>query len=256
MRFFIILTFLLLNLYSDVISKVVDLPTRHNISQRLLVLSPYMPKAVVVLFAGGHGGLQISIDGKFGWGTNNFLIRTRELFVDKDLMVVIVDAPSDKQSGLYLHNFRQTEEHAKDITHIVEWISTQTAAPIWLIGTSRGVESVAYAAIKLSELEHVHGFIFTSTILADTKSQSVIEMDIERIVKPVLVVHHKNDECLHCSFSLIPSLMNKLKTFSKELYAVEGGQTYGDPCNAFGYHGFNGLEKEVVGKISKWVISH
>ncbi|MCI0501646.1 MAG: hypothetical protein L0Y61_07855 [Epsilonproteobacteria bacterium] len=81
MRFFIILVIGILFLYAEVPQNVVDIPTRHNIHERLLVLSPDMPKAVVVLFAGGHGGLQISSDGKFGLGRGNFLIRTRELFV-------------------------------------------------------------------------------------------------------------------------------------------------------------------------------
>jgi hypothetical protein len=50
--------------------------------------------------------------------------------------------------------------------------------------------------------------------------------------------------------------MSKLNASSKELIAIEGGQTKGDPCNAFGYHGFNGVEQEVVSKISQWVLSH
>ncbi|MCI0501645.1 MAG: hypothetical protein L0Y61_07850 [Epsilonproteobacteria bacterium] len=171
-------------------------------------------------------------------------------------MVVIVDAPSDRNSGRYLHNFRQTTEHLEDITAIVEWIKTQTVAPIWLVGTSRGTQSVTYAATELPTLQAIHGFVLTSPILSDTKSQAVTEMDINKIVKPILIVHHKEDGCSHCSFSLIPALMNKLNTISKELYIIEGGKTEGDPCNAFGYHGFNGVEQEVVSKISKWIISH
>jgi hypothetical protein len=27
-----------------------------------------------------------------------------------------------------------------------------------------------------------------------------------------------------------------------------------DPCEALAYHGFNGLEKEVVAKIAEWII--
>jgi hypothetical protein len=43
--------------------KVVDVPTRPGVTERLLVLSPPAPKAAVVLLAGGHGGLQLSTDG-------------------------------------------------------------------------------------------------------------------------------------------------------------------------------------------------
>jgi len=41
--------------------RVVDIPTRTGVTQRMLVLAPGSPKAAVVLLAGGHGGLQISL---------------------------------------------------------------------------------------------------------------------------------------------------------------------------------------------------
>lgn len=256
MRFFTILILLTLSLCADILPRVVDIPTRSNVSERLLVLSPDAPKAAVVLFAGGHGGLQLSSDGKFGWGEGNFLMRTRDLFSKEGLMVVIVDAPSDRQSEPYLNNFRQTKEHLQDINAIVAWVQTQTTAPIWLVGTSRGTQSVAYAATELTDVPAIHGFVLTSTILSDPKSKAVPKMDLEKVTKPILVVHHQNDGCSHCSFEMIPSLMSKLHTSSKELLVIEGGQTKGDPCNAFGYHGFNGVEQEVVTKISQWVLSH
>jgi hypothetical protein len=27
----------------------------------------------------------------------------------------------------------------------------------------------------------------------------------------------------------------------------------GDPCEAFAYHGYNGIEREVVGRITAWI---
>ncbi|MEJ8814916.1 hypothetical protein WKW77_27845 [Variovorax ureilyticus] len=78
--------------------RVVDIPTRPGVTQRMLVLSPPTPKASVILFAGGHGGLQIFPNGSLKWGEGNFLVRTRQLFADQGLMVAVVDAPSDRQS--------------------------------------------------------------------------------------------------------------------------------------------------------------
>ena len=83
----------------DVAQRVVDVPTRPGVSQRFLFLSPREPRATVVLFAGDHGGLQIAADGRFQYGNLavNFLVRSRKLFVEHDLAVAIVDAPSDRQ---------------------------------------------------------------------------------------------------------------------------------------------------------------
>lgn len=49
--------------------------------------------------------------------------------------------------------------------------------------------------------------------------------------------------------------MEKLSSVSrKELILVDGGVTLGDPCEAQAYHGFNGLDEEVVGKIAAWIV--
>jgi hypothetical protein len=34
---------------------------------------------------------------------------------------------------------------------------------------------------------------------------------------------------------------------------IEGGKNQGDPCEAMAYHGFNGIEPEVVEKIADWI---
>ena len=54
---------------------VVDIPTRPSVTQRFLFSTPDNAKAAVILFAGGHGGLQIFPSGKLRWGGNNFVVR-------------------------------------------------------------------------------------------------------------------------------------------------------------------------------------
>ena len=49
-------------------------------TQRLGVLHLSESKATVILFAGGHGGLQISRSGSFRWDAGNFLVPPRPLF--------------------------------------------------------------------------------------------------------------------------------------------------------------------------------
>jgi hypothetical protein len=82
--------------YGQIAQQVVDILTRPGVTQRMLVLSPQKPKAAVVLFAGGHGGLQISASGSSKWGEANFLIRSRQLFADQGLLAAVVEAPSDR----------------------------------------------------------------------------------------------------------------------------------------------------------------
>ena len=242
--------------YGQITERVVDIPTRSGVSQRMVVLSPQKPKAAVILFTGGHGGLQISPNGSFEWGEGNFLVRTRQLFASQGFLVAVVDAPSDRQSPPYLSGFRQRPEHVADIKAGIAWVREQANVPVWLVGTSRGTQSAAYIATELSGPEGPDGLVLSSTILTDDKGRPVPEMALGNLRIPVLVVHHEQDGCSHCSFSDIPTLMAKLSHLPKQqLLSFKGGENRGDPCQAFAHHGFNGLEAEVVAQTATWILA-
>lgn len=234
--------------------KVVDIPTRPGVSERLLVLSPPIAKAAVVLLAGGHGGLQLNAAGSMKWGEGNFLIRTRQGFVDQGLLVVVLDAPSDRQSPPFLAGFRQTPEHAADLKAVIAWVRESANLPVWLVGTSRGTQSAAYVATQLAGGGGPDGLVLTSTILSDDRGRPVPALPLEKLRIPVLVVHHEQDGCRLCSFADVPALMARLDTTPKrQLLPFKGGTTRGDPCEAYAYHGFNGIERDVVAQIAAWI---
>lgn len=236
--------------------KVVDIPTRAGVTQRMIVLAPPEPKAAVVLMAGGHGGLQISPNGSMKWGEGNFLMRTRQQFADQGLLVAVVDAPSDRQTLPFLNGFRQTPEHVADIQAVIAWLRDSAKVPVWLVGTSRGTQSAAYIATELSGAQAPDGLVLTSTILTDPKGRPVTAMPLGKLKLPVLVVHHEQDGCVHCSFSDMPAMMDKLvNTPRRQLLTFTGGNNKGDPCDAFAYHGFNGLETEVVRQTAAWILA-
>lgn len=238
-------------------ARVVDVPTRAGVTQRVLMIAPENPRATVVLFAGGHGGLQIAADGALRWGRGNFLIRSRDLFAAQGLAVVLIDAPSDRQEAPFLAGFRQTREHVADVKAVIAWLRRELRVHVWLVGTSRGTQSAAFIATETSpDQGGPDGIVLTSSIMRDPRGRPVPDMPLERITVPVLVVHHKQDGCHLCAFAGAPRLMTRLtKARDKELLAVDGGVDQGDPCEAFAYHGYNGLEREVVAKIAAWIIA-
>lgn len=239
---------------AKITERVVDIPTRPGVTQRFVLLTPEDPVAAVILFAGGHGGLQITSNGNFKWGENNFVVRSREHFAKNGLMVSIIDAPSDRQKPPYLGGFRQTSEHVADIKAVIAWLKMQVNIPVWLVGTSRGTQSAAYVATQLIDESGPDGLVLTSTMLTDTKGRPVPDMSIGKLEIPVLVVHHEQDGCKHCKFSDLPRLMEKLTaTKRKQLIALRGGNNRGDPCKPFAHHGFNGIERNVVRKIARWI---
>lgn len=244
------------SIHAQTDDRVVDIPTRSGVVQRVLVLSPADPKAALILFAGGHGGLQISSSGSFKWGARNFLVRSRQLFTEQGFRVIVVDAPSDRQTAPFLAGFRQKPEHVVDVGAVITWARQHAKIPVWLIGTSRGTQSAAFVTTELAAVQGPDGLVLTSTVLSDDKGRAVPAMALDKLRIPVLVVHHEYDGCRLCSFREIPALMNKLSEAPrKQLLSFTGGEDRGDPCEAAGYHGFNGIEREVVVQIAQWILA-
>lgn len=235
-------------------AEVFDIPTREGVTNRVLYIAPPQPKATLLLFAGGHGGLQLAPSGSLKWGSGNFLIRARQLFVDQGVAVVVVDAPSDRQSPPFLSGFRQTTSHAIDVKAVIAWARTKANAPIWLVGTSRGTQSAAYLATELQGADGPDGIVLTSSILSDPRGRPLPAMPLERIQVPVLVVHHEQDGCSYCQFSDVPRLMERLSNAKrKQLIPFRGGETRGNPCEAHSHHGYLGQEADVVSKTVEWI---
>lgn len=232
--------------------RVIDIPTRPGVTQRFLYLAPHSPRAAVILFAGGHGGLSIRDDGEFGWGKGNFLVRSRELFVREGLAVAVIDAPSDRAQ---LGESRLSDDHVTDVKALIAWLRAQAPLPVWLVGTSRGTQSAAWVAVHAPRAKGgPDGVVLTATVLADPRSRAVPRMDVEGIAVPVLVVHHKDDGCRVCPYAAAPGLVAQLAAAKRrELVAFEGGIDRGDPCGAMAHHGFNGIEAAVVGRIAAWI---
>lgn len=235
--------------------RAVDIPTR-NTTQRILLLEAAAAHGVVVLFPGGDGGMQLGADGAIGQLRGNFLVRTRQQFAAQGLHVALIDAPADRQSRPFLSGFRQGAEHAEDVRQVIRWLRAQYRLPVWLAGTSRGTQSVAAAAVRLAgEPDSPDGIVLTSSILlGNDGSRPLPAMALEKLALPVLVVHHEDDACRICPYREVPALMSKLAHLPrKALQTARGGISRGDPCEALAYHGYNGIEAQVVGDIVKWI---
>jgi pimeloyl-ACP methyl ester carboxylesterase len=240
---------------AQIAQQMIEVPTRADVTQRFLYLAPENPKASIILFSGGQGDLQIAADGSFKSGGRNFLVRNRRLFAENGLAVAVVDAPSDRQTPPFLGGFRQTAEHVADIKAVIGWLREKNNIPVWLVGTSRGTQSAAFIATKLSRREGgPDGLVLSSTILSDRTGRPVPAMPLPELAIPVLVVHHEKDGCRLCLYSEIPVLMNRLRDVPKtELLTITGGEDRGDPCEPMAHHGFNGQDAEVVPKIAGWI---
>jgi hypothetical protein len=231
--------------------EVHDLKSRGAIT-RLLIETVDSPAAIVILFTGGKGIAGISESGDVT-AENNFVIRSRTLLLRAGFDTAIIDAASDHHDDLT--GFRGTAEHAEDVAVAIAHLRAVFQIPVWLVGTSRGTNSVANAAIRLSGRSGPDGIVLTSSMLAPARSgYNLFDYALENISVPVLVAHHEQDECGATPPEKVPALIAGLKgAHPVRSMMVSGGRAKGKACLAMHYHGFNGIEEKVMAEIAAWM---
>jgi predicted esterase len=244
-----------LNSSIDGIDEVITLKPRIGIKQRFILLEPKnKPKGIVILFAGGNGKLLLHKD-KDNWNIGNFLVRTRGLFVNNGYISAVIDSPSKRKNGMK-DGFRTSNEHIIDIEAVIKYLKNNYPnQKIWLIGTSRGTESVAHLGINLKN--KIDGIILTSSVTNSRKYKRgtvTLDMNLEKINVPTLIVSHKNDGCKVTPSSDSPDLYHMLNNkINKKLVYVKGGYEEGKPCKGKSHHGFLGIENDVVDIITNFI---
>ena len=209
------------------------------------------PVASAILLAGGKGKLNITAAGIGRQG--NFLIRSRDDFLQNNISVLIPDIPSDKGNLFY---YRTTKSHAEDLSHMIMWLrQTYPQQPVWLIGTSRGTISAANAAVRLDAAHKPDGIVLSASLTRASNSglDSLSDVALDKLDVPTLLVHHEQDECYVTPYQDIPALLQTIPSKRKALLSFVGGVNRGPACESKGFHGFNGIEPEVVNAISDWI---
>ena len=235
---------------------LVTLQTRPGVAQPFYVTRPSGPPlASLLLFTGGDGRLnpyRQPADLQHG----NFLVRSRDLFVQHGFLVAVIDVPSDQTGGLGA--FRLRPEHATDIAAVVGWLRAADPAPIWLVGTSRGTISAALGAATAPGL---HGLVLTSSVTrgaARADPTSIFNVDLSRIAISTLVVNHRDDGCFVAVPADAPQLLDALSHVpTKQALLYDGGApARTNPCEALSAHGYFGIEPQVVNGIADWITQH
>lgn len=238
---------------------LVSMQTPRGATQRFILIKVDNPVASVILFAGGHGALGLKSASSMKWGTEGFLVRSRDKFSDHNFTVAIVDAPSDQQQGMN-PMFRMSGAHARDIGAVAAYLKKQADVPVWLVGTSLGTFSAARGAIAAKSID---GLVLTSTItrampesmLAKSHPDGVASMALKNITVPTLIVSHRKDACRITPADDAPKVMKRLTKASKVEFLLLDGDAapLSDPCGPKAQHSYFGMETEAVNKIAKFI---
>lgn len=228
--------------------RLIKIDTRPGVTVSFYNIKREGAKATIILLPGGAGGIGL----KNGIPTsNNFLVRSRDLFVANGFDVAVVGKPSDKDD--LDGSFRISTEHIEDLRRVVTFLKKDSGLPVWVIGTSMGTISATALATAVGK-EDVSGIVLTSSVTRK-KTGAVPEQKLESIRLPVLIVHHEFDECKICVPGEVSQIIKGLKNspIKKEVYVKGGANPTGNPCAALHWHGFIGMEREVVDLISDWI---
>jgi pimeloyl-ACP methyl ester carboxylesterase len=228
--------------------QMVKIDTRPGVTVSFYLMKRDGAKASVVLLPGGGGGIGLK-DGIPA--SNNFLVRSRDHFAANGFNVAVVGKPSDKND--LDGSARISPEHVEDLRRVVAYLKKDAGVPVWIVGTSMGTISATAVATKVGT-EEVGGIVLTSSI-TQKRIGAVPEQNLEAIRLPVLIVHHEFDECKLCVPTEVAQIFRGLKNspVKKEVYLKGGANPTGNPCEALHWHGFIGMENEVVDTISAWI---
>ena len=235
--------------------KIVTIPSRPGVTESFVLIRPAQPPvASVILFMGGRGALGLSRE-PLGPRNTNFLVRTRQQFAERGLLVAVVDAPSDRMTEA-LVRFRTSAEHAADVRALIAALRAEAPVPVWLIGTSMGSVSAASVAARLTE-GGPDGVVLTSSVSRTSRQmvESLDDVALDKIRVPVLIVHHRDDGCPASPYTDMKWVARKLKASPRhQILTFAGGDTpQSDACEPLAPHGYFGIEDKVVDAIVSWI---
>lgn len=204
---------------------------------------------LVLLFPGHPGIMKIQSAEQFDLEAS-FLIRTAPLWLDRETVVAAVDAPSD-QWCCFKGAFRAGSRYAEELQALNARLAERFGPiPRVIVGTGEGAVSAYHAALALGR--SASQVIFTAALFDNSpSSRGLATMDMRRIQRPVLWVHHRNDACGPAPYWKAERVAGRSEA---PLITVRGGSTQeGDACQPMTAHGFAGVEEATVAAMKQWL---
>lgn len=193
---------------------------------RAVLIKPVALRGSVILLPGGNGAINAGDNGEIRGLRGNQLVRTRHAYAARGLAVLVADVSTDLKSAVdYMAAIRR---------------------PVVVIGTSRGT---LRAAEGIARGARPNALVLTSGFLSPESGSGSNVMAIlgsPAALPRTLVIHHRQDGCR----VTLPAGVDPFIKWSAGRARVSwltGGVAEGDPCQARGHHGFNGLDGQVVG---------
>jgi dienelactone hydrolase len=226
--------------------QLLDVSQAGEAPTKTFLIETAKPKAVVLLFIGGDGVLDLKPDGSTT--KENPLNRSAGLWKQYGINSVLVDSPydlGDARRG----NVRGKSEHLSRVERVVTYYKNKFNVPVWIFGHSMGTVTAIQFANQSERSSAVAGIIIAGTHIGENLSTS--------FNKPVMAIHHQREECAATPISASESIIKgRSKEVKSELVMIDGGENVGKVCMGLSYHGFNKVEDQMVGAAAKFILAN
>lgn len=229
-----------------VYGQLLEVPQASEPATKTFLIEAPKPKAVVLLFIGGDGVLDLKADGSSK--KQNPLNRSAQLWKAYGINSVLVDSPfdlGDARRG----NIRGKSEHLTRVQSVVQYYKTRFNLPVWIFGHSMGTVTAVQFANQNDKSGALSGIIIAGTHIGETLNSN--------FTKPVMAIHHQKEACaatpISASEAIIKGRSNETKS---ELVMIDGGENVGAACMGLAYHGFNKTEDQLVDAAAKFILEN
>ena len=192
-----------------------------SVAYLLTTTSGQAPSYAVILMPGGKGIMSPN--------NGNFLIRSRAIFAEGPFVAASTDATSKPDRIMAI---------AGDLQRRYPGVK------VYVVGTSRSTEATMALSRPLDG--KVAGFVHSSSM------NPIASFDPRNLKSRHLIVIHKKDACVATKPS---NGAASNRSYGTQLIEMDGGKSTGDDCEAFAYHGYNGIERETIDKIKQWIMA-
>jgi dienelactone hydrolase len=231
---------------ATVYGQLLDIPQAGEASTKTFLIETAKPKAVVLLFIGGDGVLDLKPDGSTT--KQNPLNRSAGLWQQYGINAALVDSPydlGDARRG----NVRGKSQHLTRVESVVKYYKDKFNVPIWIFGHSMGTVTAIEFANQSERSGAVAGIIIAGTHIGETLSNN--------FSKPVMAIHHQKEACAATPINASESIIKRRSKETKsELVMIDGGEDVGLACMGLSYHGFNKVEDQMVRAAAKFILAN
>lgn len=229
------------------------LQPRAGVTLNIHPLEVKKPSAVLIMMVGGRGFP--GLNNPKSDSEENFLVRAKDFFLERDMTLIFPNIPSDRASEGYGKankevEFRWSAQHMEDLAAVVKFAKEKYKKEVFIVGSSMGsLSAVAYA---IEGKEEISGIVLVSSFMSRNQTPGLARFDVNKVKIPLVLVHHFDDSCGGSKRGEVEGWLMGALTIKDKVY-IHGGNATGNPCGPLHHHGFEGKEKDAANAIVDWV---